>query len=137
MHSSLEEVLLFYKQWSSFISCRSFASADRHNVREVGIDVQSNVQAPNRFVRRAMEKENSKSREDSRKQYNATVLRLVTLCQKTDPRYTEAIEAEKKERERKEEEARKRQQEAENRRKEELRSKMETGVTKVKKLITM
>jgi singapore isolate B (sub-type 7) whole genome shotgun sequence assembly, scaffold_1 len=84
-----------------------------------------------------MEKENSKSREDSRKQYNATVLRLVTLCKKTDPRYTEAIEAEKKERERKEEEARKRQQEAENRRKEELRSKMETGVTKVKKLITM
>lgn len=70
-----------------------------------------------------MEKENSKSREDSRKQYNATVLRLVTLCKKTDPRYTEAIEAEKKERERKEEEARKRQQEAENRRKEELRSK--------------
>ena len=69
-----------------------------------------------------MEKENSKSREDSRKQYNATVLRLVTLCKKTDPRYTEAIEAEKKERERKEEEARKRQQEAENRRKEELRS---------------
>ena len=55
-----------------------------------------------------MEKENSKSREDSRKQYNATVLRLVTLCKKTDPRYTEAIEAEKKERERKEEEARKR-----------------------------
>lgn len=89
------------------------------------------MQAPNRFVRRAMEKENSKSREDSRKQYNSTVLRLVTLCKKTDPRYTEAIEAEKKERERKEEEARKRQQEAELRRKEELRSKMETGVTKV------
>ena len=45
--------------------------------------------------------------------------------------------AEENEKKQKEEEARKRQQEAENRRKEELRSKMETGVTKVKKLITM
>ncbi|KAK8806751.1 hypothetical protein WA588_005553, partial [Blastocystis sp. NMH] len=113
------DVLLFYRVWSSFVTCRSFASADVHNVRE----------APNRYVRRAMEKENNKSRDDSRKQYNAVVLRLVETCKKQDPRYQEAIKSEKEQRERREAEQRERQKEAKLRREEELRGKMQTGVT--------
>ena len=70
-----------------------------------------------------MEKENSKSRDDSRKQYNATVLRLVEMCKKQDPRYQEAMKSEKEQRER--------QKEAKLRREEELREKMRTGVTQV------
>ncbi len=88
-------------------------------------NVKSNYlsQAPNRYVRRAMEKENNKSRDDSRKQYNAVVLRLVETCKKQDPRYQEAIKSEKEQRER--------QKEAKLRREEELRGKMQTGVTQV------
>ena len=78
-----------------------------------------------------MEKENSKSRDDSRKQYNAVVLRLVETCKKQDPRYQEAIKSEKEQRERREEEQRERQKEAKLRREEELREKMQTGVTQV------
>lgn len=78
-----------------------------------------------------MEKENSKSRDDSRKQYNAVVLRLVETCKKQDPRYQEAIKSEKEQRERREAEQRERQKEAKLRREEELREKMQTGVTQV------
>lgn len=78
-----------------------------------------------------MEKENSKSRDDSRKQYNATVLRLVETCKKQDPRYQEAMKTEKEQRERREAEQRERQKEAKLRREEELREKMRTGVTQV------
>ncbi len=96
-------------------------------------NVKSNYlsQAPNRYVRRAMEKENNKSRDDSRKQYNAVVLRLVETCKKQDPRYQEAIKSEKEQRERREAEQRERQKEAKLRREEELRGKMQTGVTQV------
>ena len=78
-----------------------------------------------------MEKENDKSREDSRKQYNSTVARLVAFCKKLDPRYASVVEAEKLERERKEEEAKRRQEEIKQKREEELRRTMVTGVTQV------
>lgn len=78
-----------------------------------------------------MEKENTKSRDDSRKQYNSTVSRLVDFCKKLDPRYASVVELEKQERERKEEEAKRRQEEAKMKREEELRRSMTTGVTEV------
>ena len=50
-----------------------------------------------------MEKENSRSREEARQQYNTTVLKLVELCKRLDPRYKKALEM-KKEKERLEKE---------------------------------
>ena len=70
-----------------------------------------------------MEKENSRSREEARQQYNTTVLKLVELCKRLDPRYKKALEMKKEKEEKLEEEKR--------RREEELLAKMETCVTEV------
>ena len=62
-------------------------------------------------MRRAMEKENSRSRDDARKQYNKTVLKLVEMCKKLDPRYSEAVTKRQEEMARKEEEKQRREAE--------------------------
>lgn len=119
--TSQEEVLQFYTIWSMFTSIRSFASVCQYDTRE----------APNRFVRRAMEKKNSKSREDARRQYNQTVQRLVELVKRFDPRYKAAMEERAKEQERMEEERQKRREEEKRRREEDLRQNMEARLTQV------
>lgn len=88
-------------------------------------------QALNRYMRRAMEKENNRNRDDARKQYNQTVLKLVDMCKKMDPRYAEAARKRQEETERKEAEKKIRLEEEKRRREEEMLSKMETCVTQV------
>lgn len=53
----------FYNAWMTFSSAKSFQWADKWRLSE----------APNRFVKRAMEKENKKARDTAKKEYNDTV----------------------------------------------------------------
>ncbi|KAI9283045.1 hypothetical protein BC943DRAFT_105309 [Umbelopsis sp. AD052] len=67
----------FYNAWMTFSSAKSFQWADKWRLSE----------APNRFVKRAMEKENKKARETAKKEYNDTIRNLVAFVRKRDPRY--------------------------------------------------
>lgn len=53
----------FYNAWSVFSSAKSFQWMDKWRLSE----------APNRYVKRAMEKENKKARDTARKEYNDTI----------------------------------------------------------------
>lgn len=68
----------FYNVWSGFATVKSFASMDMYRTSD----------APDRRVRRLMEKENKKLREDGIRQFNAAVQTLVAFVRKRDPRYT-------------------------------------------------
>ena len=72
-------VIAFYKHWSGFASCRTFAECDRYNWSE----------AENRAVRRAMEKENQNERKKVRFKYNGDIQDLVMFLKKRDPRMVE------------------------------------------------
>ncbi|KAH7102771.1 DnaJ-domain-containing protein [Auriculariales sp. MPI-PUGE-AT-0066] len=67
----------FYNYWSSFLTEKDFNWADQWNVNE----------APDRRVRRLMERDNKKAREDARKEYNDAVRQLTLFIRKRDPRY--------------------------------------------------
>ncbi|RKP38843.1 hypothetical protein BJ085DRAFT_13318 [Dimargaris cristalligena] len=86
-------LLEYYSFWSSFSTCRSFGWHEKYRLSE----------APNRYVRRAMEKENRKLRESARKTYNDTVRSLITFVKKRDPRI-QAWNAEQQELQRQREE---------------------------------
>ncbi|KAI7847970.1 hypothetical protein BDC45DRAFT_524513 [Circinella umbellata] len=79
----------FYAAWMNFTSVKSFQWMDKWRLRD----------APNRFVRRAMEKENKKAREVARKEYNDTVRSLATFVRKRDPRFKKFQQDEQKRRE--------------------------------------
>ena len=53
----------FYNWWLSFSTAKDFSWCDHFDVTD----------APDRRIRRLMEKENKKSREEARKEYNETV----------------------------------------------------------------
>ena len=57
------DVRQFYAYWSNFVSRQSFAQADKYRLSE----------APNRQIRRLMEKENKKLREVLRREFVETV----------------------------------------------------------------
>jgi DnaJ homolog subfamily A member 5 len=61
-------------------------------------DKFNTTEAPNRFVKRAMEKENKKHRDVARKKYIETVRELATYVRRRDPRILK-IEADRKKRE--------------------------------------
>ncbi|KAL4242766.1 Multifunctional chaperone and stress response protein [Abortiporus biennis] len=67
----------FYNYWLHFSTAKDFAWAEQWNLNE----------APERRVRRLMEKDNKKARDDARKEYNETIRDLVTFLRKRDPRY--------------------------------------------------
>lgn len=67
----------FYSFWLNFFTDKEFAWSDQWNVLE----------APDRQVRRLMEKDNKKVRDGARKEYNETVKALVMFVRKRDPRY--------------------------------------------------
>ncbi|KAJ3415838.1 hypothetical protein HDV05_003902 [Chytridiales sp. JEL 0842] len=94
-----------YAVFSNFSSVKSFRWFDRFRLSD----------APDRHVRRYMEKENMKSREAARRDFNETVRRLATYVQKRDPRYKKYLEEQKQIRDRKAEEleSRKKQQKKE------------------------
>ena len=52
-------MLRFYAHWQGFVSAKSFAWADKYDTRE----------ADNRFIRRAMDKENKKLRDAKRREW--------------------------------------------------------------------
>ncbi|KAK0648826.1 hypothetical protein B0T16DRAFT_121049 [Cercophora newfieldiana] len=67
----------FYRIWSSFATKKSFSWKDKYRLGD----------APDRRVRRLMEKENKKFREDGIREFNDAVQSLVAFVRKRDPRY--------------------------------------------------
>lgn len=74
----------FYAVWTSFSTKKSFAWMDKYKYSE----------APDRRIRRLMEKENKKMREDGIREYNDAVRSLVAFVKKRDPRYKSNIQTE-------------------------------------------
>ncbi|KAJ1915882.1 hypothetical protein IWQ60_008295 [Tieghemiomyces parasiticus] len=66
----------FYNFWTGFQTQRTFAWHDKYKPSD----------APNRYVRRAIEKENRKARETARKEYSEVVKSLALYVKKRDPR---------------------------------------------------
>ncbi|KAF9887107.1 hypothetical protein FE257_010482 [Aspergillus nanangensis] len=67
----------FYAVWSNFSTKKSFAWKDNYRYSD----------APDRRVRRLMEKENKHLREEGIRQFNEAVRSLVAFVKKRDPRY--------------------------------------------------
>ncbi|KIM39703.1 hypothetical protein M413DRAFT_74483 [Hebeloma cylindrosporum] len=67
----------FYNVWMNFTTEKDFSWVEQWNLSE----------APERRVRRLMEKDNKKLRDDARKEYNDTIRSLVRFVRKRDPRY--------------------------------------------------
>ncbi|KAF7975731.1 hypothetical protein HWV62_8707 [Athelia sp. TMB] len=67
----------FYNAWTNFATAKDFNWMEQWNLSE----------APDRRVRRLMEKDNKKARDDARKEYNDTVRSLALFIRKRDPRY--------------------------------------------------
>ncbi|KAI0059176.1 DnaJ-domain-containing protein [Artomyces pyxidatus] len=80
---SKEAARVFYNYWLNFVTAKDFSWVDQWNISE----------APDRRVRRLMERDNKKAREDARKEYNDTVRTLVTFIRKRDPRYKSHLQA--------------------------------------------
>jgi len=66
----------FYAAWSGFATRKSYSWKDHYRLSD----------APDRRVRRLMEKENKKLREDAIQEYNDAVRSLVAFVRKRDPR---------------------------------------------------
>ncbi|KAE8148831.1 hypothetical protein BDV25DRAFT_130907 [Aspergillus avenaceus] len=79
-----EVVRPFYAVWSGFSTKKSFSWKDIHRYSE----------APDRRVRRLMEKENRRLREEAIKEFNEAVRSLVAFVKKRDPRYKSSAQTE-------------------------------------------
>lgn len=66
----------FYAAWNGFATKKSFAWRDMHRYSE----------APDRRIRRLMEKENKRLREEGIREFNDAVRSLVAFARKRDPR---------------------------------------------------
>ncbi|KAK2757842.1 hypothetical protein FQN54_004248 [Arachnomyces sp. PD_36] len=66
----------FYAAWNGFATKKSFAWKDVHRYSE----------APDRRIRRLMEKENKRLREEAVREFNDAVRSLVAFARKRDPR---------------------------------------------------
>ncbi|KAK6103192.1 DnaJ domain family protein [Brugia pahangi] len=89
----------FYAFWGSFCTVRSFAWLDKFDIRD----------ASNRRVVKAMEKENKKLREASKRERNEEIRALAAFIRKRDPRvraHRKELEEKRLEQERKTEENR-------------------------------
>ncbi|TFK40071.1 hypothetical protein BDQ12DRAFT_601907 [Crucibulum laeve] len=71
----------FYNIWTNFATEKDFSWTDQWNLSE----------APDRRVRRLMEKDNKKARDDARRDYNDTVRSLAKFIRKRDPRYKQHL----------------------------------------------
>ncbi|KAG0708086.1 DnaJ-domain-containing protein [Suillus ampliporus] len=67
----------FYNAWINFATLKDFVWMEQWNLAE----------APDRRVRRLMERDNKKARDDARKDYNETIRQLALFIRKRDPRY--------------------------------------------------
>ncbi|ETS85471.1 hypothetical protein PFICI_03496 [Pestalotiopsis fici W106-1] len=75
---------VFYSAWSNFATKKSFAWEDKWRLSD----------APDRRVRRLMEKENKQLREEARRDFNDAVRSLVAFVRKRDPRYVPNTQSE-------------------------------------------
>lgn len=66
----------FYAMWNGFATKKSYSWKDHYRLSD----------APDRRIRRLMEKENKKLREDAIQEYNEAVRSLVAFVRKRDPR---------------------------------------------------
>lgn len=67
----------FYNAWTGFITRKSFSWKDKYRLSD----------APDRRIRRLMEKENKKIRDEAARDFNDAIRFLVTFVRKRDPRY--------------------------------------------------
>ncbi|KAJ9134746.1 DnaJ-domain-containing protein [Pleurostoma richardsiae] len=74
----------FYNFWSGFSTRKSFSWRDKYHLSD----------APDRRVRRLMEKENKKLREDAIRDFNDAIRSLVAFVKKRDPRYVPNTQSE-------------------------------------------
>ncbi|KAI1839779.1 hypothetical protein JX266_014006 [Neoarthrinium moseri] len=74
----------FYAAWANFATKKSFAWEDKWRLSD----------APDRRVRRLMEKENKQLREEARREFNDAVRSLVAFVRKRDPRYVPNTQSE-------------------------------------------
>ncbi|KAG6041424.1 hypothetical protein E4U41_004413 [Claviceps citrina] len=72
----------FYAFWSGFSTRKSFSWKENYRLSD----------APDRRVRRVMEKENKKCREDAIRQFNEAVRFLTSFVRRRDPRYVPNIQ---------------------------------------------
>lgn len=72
-----QSVRPFYATWSSFATKKSFSWKDIYRYSD----------APDRRVRRMMEKKNNRSREEGIREFNEAVRSLVAFTKKRDPRF--------------------------------------------------
>ncbi|KAG8881847.1 hypothetical protein FRB98_004092 [Tulasnella sp. 332] len=72
-----EAAKFFYNTWTTFSTAKDFIWVEYWNLAE----------APDRRVRRQMERENKKVRDDARREYNDVVRALALFLRKRDPRY--------------------------------------------------
>ncbi|KAG7477088.1 hypothetical protein MATL_G00090480 [Megalops atlanticus] len=95
-------VHLFYGYWQSFCTRKNFAWKEEYDTR----------QASNRWEKRAMEKENKKTREKARKERSELVRQLVAFVRKRDKRvqaHKKLVEEQNAEKAKKVEELRRKQ----------------------------
>ncbi|XP_030624724.1 dnaJ homolog subfamily C member 21 [Chanos chanos] len=95
-------VHLFYAYWQSFCTRKNFAWKEEYDTR----------QASNRWEKRAMEKENKKTREKARKERSELVRQLVAFVRKRDRRvqaHKKVLEEQNAEKAKKVEERRRKQ----------------------------
>ncbi|KAK4108141.1 DnaJ-domain-containing protein [Canariomyces notabilis] len=76
----------FYNVWAGFSTKKSFSWRDKYRLQD----------APDRRIRRLMEKENKKFREDGIREFNDAVQSLVAFVKKRDPRYVPNKQSEAK-----------------------------------------
>lgn len=77
-HDAYDDIVRpFYAAWHGFATKKSFSWEDVYRYSE----------APDRRVRRMMEKENKRVREESIREYNDAVRSLVAFVKKRDPRF--------------------------------------------------
>ncbi|KAI1496033.1 DnaJ-domain-containing protein [Biscogniauxia marginata] len=74
----------FYSLWMNFSTRLSFAWKDKWRLSD----------APDRRIRRLMEKENKRCREDAIREFNDAVRSLVAFVRKRDPRYVPNTQSE-------------------------------------------
>src|SRR5436190_12432814 len=72
-----DDIRPFYMAWTGFSTRKSFSWKDAYRYSE----------APDRRVRRLMEKENKRLRDEAIRDFNDTVRSLVAFAKKRDPRY--------------------------------------------------
>ncbi|KAL8663286.1 MAG: hypothetical protein Q9202_004035 [Teloschistes flavicans] len=74
----------FYAAWGSFVTRKTFAWKDVHRYSE----------APDRRIRRLMEKENKRLRDEASREFNDAVRSLVAFVKKRDPRFKPSAQSE-------------------------------------------